>query len=283
MTFRFTARGLTAVCITAGASAILLCSIPSSAASLDEYVPLSVGDKCEYSMTESTAMTLVTAGRTKSTVTGKTGTVVDEVTGVQDEKYKDQTLFRVTVRMHFEMSPSGQVQETVSQSLLAKLPDGLRETASRDSTPQGTLKAVWDKYSPPQFLVKTDAKVGDEWNVGSRCSFGVTNVLRAKIVGFEAVEVPAGRFEKCLKIATWNTKTSGKSDLGDGLVVQPTGTTLKDTTWYAAGIGQVKETIVTDQTFTTKSPGKPSSDGTVHYTRSYELLPDYPVHPAADK
>lgn len=157
-----------------------------------------------------------------------------------DDRIRDHPVFPLAKGAQWEYR-SGEQQLTVRVTGYQRAGDlqaAMLETLNRDGTRVGTEHvAVKDdgiyrftlnnnKVDPPVCFLKLPARKGESWKIEARLE-GET--IRATLrVGEEDVTVPAGRF-KAITVST-----------EDGTVND---TPLRFTTWYAEGVGMVKQVI----------------------------------------
>jgi hypothetical protein len=81
---------------------------------------------------------------------------------------------------------------------------------------------------PEQLYLPARPRVGESWTVATP-----TTHMRNRVEGFEDVELPSGRYENCLKVASSGTILSGLETISlDGI------------THYAPGVGQIKSEMI---------------------------------------
>lgn len=111
------------------------------------------------------------------------------------------------------------------------------------------------RYEPSLQVLKLPADSGDKWAVGAMKMQGVLVGLSAQVAGREDVETPAGSFKDCLKTKSSSTSISGSLSGSARLSMNVTGGDFTATSWYAPGVGLVKQEVSTR--FVLSSPKLP--------------------------
>lgn len=111
------------------------------------------------------------------------------------------------------------------------------------------------RYEPSLQVLKLPADSGVSWNVGTMKMQGISVALHAQVLGREDVETPAGGFKNCLKTKSNSTSISGALQGASGLAMNITGGEFSSVSWYAPGVGLVKQEVTTR--FVMSSPNLP--------------------------
>ncbi len=112
------------------------------------------------------------------------------------------------------------------------------------------------RYEPSLELLKLPADSGAKWTVGGMKMQGILVGLVAQVLGREDVETPAGRFKDCLKTKSNSTSIRGTLAGAARLSMNITGGDFSSTSWYAPGVGLVKQEVSTR--FVLTSPKLPA-------------------------
>jgi hypothetical protein len=84
---------------------------------------------------------------------------------------------------------------------------------------------------------------------------GILVGLTGQVLGFEDVETPAGAYKNCLKTKSSSTSISGTLQGAARLSMSVTGGEFSSISWYAPGVGLVKQDVNTR--FVLSSPNLP--------------------------
>ncbi|MCI0404928.1 MAG: hypothetical protein L0Z48_00845 [candidate division Zixibacteria bacterium] len=111
------------------------------------------------------------------------------------------------------------------------------------------------RYEPTLQVLKLPADSGAKWIIGTMKMQGILVGLTGQVLGREDVETPGGSFKNCLKTKSGSTSVSGGIQGASGLAMNVTGGEFSSTSWYAPGVGLVKQDVATR--FVLSSPNLP--------------------------
>ncbi|MCI0331228.1 MAG: hypothetical protein L0196_09865 [candidate division Zixibacteria bacterium] len=119
----------------------------------------------------------------------------------------------------------------------------------------GRQKPDSTRYEPSLQILKLPADSSASWKVGTMRMQGILVDLSAQVAGVEDVEVPAGSYKNCLKVKGRSASISGSLQGAQKLSMNVTGGEFASTSWYAPGVGLVKQEVTTR--FVMSSPNLP--------------------------
>lgn len=100
-------------------------------------------------------------------------------------------------------------------------------------------KRVVVKQPPDATPILKGAKPGVRWPAGVEVIDGLAFEREGELMGVQALDTPAGRFERCLVVRyTGSLMKPGLSPLGDGVRVKSG--SVETTEWIAQGVGRVQ-------------------------------------------
>jgi hypothetical protein len=111
------------------------------------------------------------------------------------------------------------------------------------------------RYEPTLQVLKLPADSGAKWIIGTMKMQGILVGLTRQVLGREDVETPAGSFKNCLKTKSSSTSVSGTLQGASRLSMNVTGGEFSSISWYAPGVGLVKQEVNTR--FVLSSPSLP--------------------------
>ena len=111
------------------------------------------------------------------------------------------------------------------------------------------------RYEPTLQVLKLPADSGAKWIVGTMKMQGILVGLTGQVLGREDMETPAGSFKNCLKTKSRSTSVSGGIQAASGLAMNVTGGEFSSISWYAPGVGLVKQDVTSR--FVLSSPNLP--------------------------
>ncbi len=115
------------------------------------------------------------------------------------------------------------------------------------------------QYETPLLYYVRGATPGKEWSVGVMRDENTLVPVTAKVIGREAVTVPAGTFKDCLKVVYISDTMSGTVDIWNKQFNITSGKS-RGIYWVAEGVGVVKELEIATSTAETPGPdGAPIS------------------------
>jgi hypothetical protein len=89
-------------------------------------------------------------------------------------------------------------------------------------------------------VLKKTVKEGDTWELGTPRQGKLSLPTRVKVAAPEDVTVPAGTFKQCLKVVEEVAEPKGQVE-GGGFVLDVKKGFITTTSWFASGVGLVKE------------------------------------------
>ena len=235
--------------------AILLFSVPTLTvwAQSPEYFPLKPGTIKHFQATIN--QTTGVAGQTSMTLTvySRNEEVVVGPSKVHD---KPAVLVRTSRRDSVAGRPMGDAKLAYRvESFYQTRPQGVFLLANYNLPSDSAQKPDSARYEPPLQVLKLPADSGANWSVGTMRMQGIAVGLNAQVVGREDVETPAGTFKNCLKTKSNSTSVSGALQGSQRLSMTVTGGDFASTSWYAPGVGLVKQAV--SSRFVMSSPNLP--------------------------
>lgn len=227
-------------------------AISSAWGQAPEYYPLKPGTKKYFQVVIN--QTTVVAGQTMTlTVYSRNE---EEVAGPSKVNDKPAVLVRTSRRD----SVSGRPMEDAKlayrvESFYQTRPQGVFLLANFNLPSDSTQKPDSARYEPPLQVLKLPADSGAAWSVGTMRMQGIAVGLNAQVVGRENVETPAGAFKNCLKTKSNSTSVSGALQSSQRLSMTVSGGDFTSTSWYAPGVGLVKQEV--SSRFVMTSPNLP--------------------------
>ena len=218
-----------------------------------EYYPLKPGTKKYFQVTIN--QTTSVAGQTSMTLTvySQNEEVVAGPSKVND---KPAVLVRTSRRDSVSGRPMGDAKLAYRvESFYQTRPQGVFLLANYNLPSDSTQKPDSSRYEPPLQVLKLPADSGAAWSVGTMRMQGIAVGLNAQVVGREDVETPAGVFKNCLKTKSNSTSVSGALQGSQRLSMTVSGGDFASTSWYAPGVGLVKQEV--SSRFVMSSPNLP--------------------------
>ncbi len=255
--------------LTLGVMALVSMMVAVGAEEATSYLPMAKGNKWTY---ESTSRATAVVDGMEMEVLNTKGTTTDEIVGTSDQVTdpKDVLLYRSV------SSGKGAVQG-VESSLELKMDSHLKWANDtllvyQEKTEGLPFQEVLiAKYEKPLLVLKKTLKEGDVWEAGTMRLGKLEMPAQIKVSATEDVTVPAGTFKKCLKIVTEVTQISGSIN-GPDVVLEVRNGTMTKTSWYAPGVGLVKE-----ESTWTMSLDAGGTQVSFQYIKSRALQPGYKV------
>lgn len=203
-------------------------------------MPLAVGNRWEYSVSEFGVMSVGDGDKSKSVPTESNGTCIEEITGVKERRSNGDVVYEDKITTSVSKGTNSDAHESVMDNLLLRSKDGIFTVASKSSGMNGLLSDEWVNYNPPLVMYATGLKSGTKWKVGTAREGKLRMPMYAQVAGYETVTVPAGTFEDCAKIHITCSRVAGS--MGEGVDQAE----IKDgksvtTVWVYPGVGVVKE------------------------------------------
>ncbi len=203
-------------------------------------VPLAVGNRWEYSVTQTGVMSVSEGDKSRSAQMSTTGTCVEEVTGVKERRPNGDVVYVDVLTTKMEKGINAAASESTVESLLMRSKDGIYILGSKSSGMDGLLSNQWVNYNPPLAMYGSGLKTGKKWKIGTVREGKLTMPMYAQVAGIESITVPAGTFDDCLKIHITCNKVRGTMGSGSDTAEITDGKSIT-TIWIAPGVGVVKE------------------------------------------
>ena len=249
---------------------ILVLLTVSATAAQKSALPLAVGNRWEYSVTENGVMSVGEGDMSHSMEMASEGTCVEEVLSIK-ERRKDGIVFEYRSVTKVEAGLNTPASEAIDDIHMLVSNKGISTIASKSSGLDGVLSDEWVEYDPPLILFGAGLKPGSKWKIGVVRDGNLRMPMEAVVAGTETVTVPAGTFENCLKIYVTCKKVTGTMGSGKDLATIRGGKSV-NTVWVASGVGVVKEETIL-QAKMQFAVGGPPMTGTQRKVK--ELLPGY--------
>ncbi len=234
-----------------------------------EYFPLKAGVAKHYLATRSQS-TLIDGKRTENGNLSAKSEILEEMAGTSRALGKEAFLVRATRKDSVSGGPKGaQNVASKTESYYQVKPDGIfllaniRDYLSSGPRPEST------HFEPPLQVIKLPVVFGKGWKVGPMKFQGVTVNPEAIVEGNEDVTVPAGTFKNCLKVKTFTNDVRGTFQGIGGVVMQVAGGKLLTTSWYAPGVGLVKQEALTQ--FLLAAPNRPELKAEIVFNQAQQL------------
>ena len=218
-----------------------------------EYFPLKSGNRKHYraTVTQNTSV----GGQSAMSNTAYFRNT-EEVVGQAKVYDKPAVLVRTT---RVDSIPGRPTDESKQAQLIENYyqtrPQGIFLLANFNLPADTGHKPDSTRYEPPLLVLKLPADSGVSWNVGTMKMQGILVALNAQVLGREDVETPAGSFKNCLKTKSSSTSVSGALQGASRLSMDITGGEFSSVSWYAPGVGLVKQDVSTR--FAMSSPNLP--------------------------
>ena len=249
---------------------IILLLISASAVAAEKNVlPLAVGNRWEYAVTQYGIMSSGEGKSSRSMEMASQGTCVEEVVSIK-EKRKDGVVYEYHAVTKTDAGLNTEPSEVIEDTLMLASNKGIAISASKASGMGDLLSNEWVKYDPPLIIYGSGMKPGAKWKIGTVREGNLRMPMEAQVAGTETVIVPAGTFENCLKIYVTCKKVTGTMGTGAELATIKSGKSV-NTVWMHPSVGVVKEQdILQAKMQFTKGP---LMTGTQRKVK--ELLPGY--------
>ncbi|HUV05145.1 MAG TPA: hypothetical protein VMX94_08555 [Armatimonadota bacterium] len=206
-------------------------------------IPYAVGNRWEYSVSETAFISFGEGESSRSVEMRAEGTSVVEIVSVKERRPNGDIVYLERETENTEAGLNTEAEETVIESFTLVSQKGIYCLSHRSSGPDGALSDNWIKYEPPLLDMPPDLAPGKKWKVGVLRDNGIRTPFEAQVMGHETITVPAGTFEKCLKICGTCTKVSGTVAFEEGKAAIKSGKIVV-TMWVYPGVGIVKEDLV---------------------------------------
>lgn len=212
----------------------------ADAKSVPSAVPLAVGNRWEYSITQTGVMSVSEGEKSKSAQMSTSGTCVEEVTGVKERRPNGDVVYTDVLTTRMEKGINSAASESVVESQLMTSKSGVFILGSKSSGMDGLLSGQWVNYNPPLVMCSAGLKQGTKWKMGTVREGKLTMPMYAQVAGTESVTVPAGTFDDCLKVHITCNKVRGTMGSGNDTAEITDGKSIT-TIWIAPNVGVVKE------------------------------------------
>ena len=203
-------------------------------------VPLAVGNKWEYSVTQNGVMSVSDGEKSESTEIRSTGSCVEEITGVKERRPNGDVVYEDRQTTKTEKGINVEASGSTVESLLMKSKDGTYILGSKSTGMGGLLTGEWVRYNPPLVIYGSGLKAGKKWKIGTIREGKLTMPMYAQVAGTESVTVPAGTFDECVKLFITCNRVSGIMGSGNDTAEIKEGKSVT-TVWLSPGVGVVKE------------------------------------------
>ena len=253
---------------------ILILLTLSATAAQKNVLPLAVGNRWEYSISEKGVMSSGEGKNSHSMEMSSVGTCVEEVVSIKEHR-KDGPVYEYRSVTKMDAGLNTEASEATDEELLLASDKGVFITATKASGLGGVLSNEWVRYDPPLLTLGSETKPGSKWKIGTIQDGDLRMPMEAQVAGTETVTVPAGTFENCVKIYVTCRKVTGTMGSGADLAIIKSGKSV-DAIWMYPGVGVVKEEDIL-QTKMQFGDGGPIMTGTQRKVK--ELLPGYRSQP----
>lgn len=170
----------------------------------------------------------------------------EEVIGTAKVDDKPAVLVRTTRRDSIAGRPMTAAEYTYkTENYYQVRPQGVFLLANFTLPADTVHKPDSTRYNPPLQVLKLATDSSANWKMGVMKMQGITVDLSAQIAGKEDVETPAGSFKNCLKVKSSSERVGGALEGIPGLTMTVNGGDFASTSWYAPGVGLVKQDVST--------------------------------------
>jgi hypothetical protein len=214
-----------------------------------EYFPLAPGSVWKFKLSKKESLTTEGASGSQQAPSTATESAAEVTVREDKEKFGEPVLAletRVTEKAPASSSARS-AHPATTWNYLRRGAQGIYLVGNKNGAASATGGVV-EQYDPPLFLMKLPVRPGQNWDVGTMRSEGLSLPTSASVSGPEPVTVPAGTYKECMKVTYQHASVSGRSDLPAGRLEVERGSGT-DTVWLAPGVGTVKETQDLDVTF----------------------------------
>ncbi|MGH8005369.1 MAG: hypothetical protein ACRECJ_11670 [Limisphaerales bacterium] len=235
--------------------AMLFIAVTVSAArgQAQEYFPLNPGTRKHFQATVNQNTSV--GGQSAMSVTAYFRNT-EEVVGQAKVYDKPAILVRTT---RLDSIPGRPTAESKLSQLIENYyqarPQGIFLLANFNLPADTGHKPDSTRYEPTLQVLKLPADSGAKWVVGTMKMQGILVGLTGQVLGREDVETPGGSFKNCLKTKSSSTSVSGTLQGASRLSMNVTGGEFSSISWYAPGVGLVKQEVATR--FVLSSPNLP--------------------------
>ena len=257
---------------------IIVAPLIACAADDKNVMPLAVGNKWEYSVTEIGVTSIGEGENSRSMQTESDGICVEDVVSEKERRPNGDVVYKHRSTTNMEAGLHTEANELTVESYLMASKDGISVIASRVLGLDELLSTKWVEYNPPLMLFGTGISPGKKWQVGTVKEDKLRMPMTAQVAGYETVTVPAGTFKDCLKIYVTCGNVKGSTGSGKDKATIKSGSSLS-TVWVFPSIGVVKESSIVQMKmeFLPDEHG-PAALMTGTQRKTKELLPGYKVN-----
>ena len=225
-------------------ASLSLAAVSTVGGQAPEYFPLKIGTKKHFQATINQNTSV--GGQTAMSVTHY-GRNTEEVVGQSKVYEKPAVLVRTTRRDSIAGRPMDEADYSYKiENYFQARPQGVFLLANFN-LPADTSRQKPDstRYEPSLQVLKLPADSNASWKVGTMKMQGIMVDLSAQVAGIEDVEVPAGSYKDCLIVKSSSSNISGRLQGAQKLLMAVTGGEFASTSWYAPGVGLVKQEVST--------------------------------------
>ena len=202
-------------------------------------MPLAVGNRWEYSVTEFGVMSIGEGSSSRSMQTESEGTCTEEVISIKEKRPNGDVVYEHRSVTNMEAGLNTEADDLTIDSLLLASEKGVFILASKASGLK-ELSSKWVKYDPPLVLFGSEMSPGSDWKVGTVKEDELRMPMTAMVAGYETVTVPAGTFENCIKIYVVCENVKGTIGSGKDKTTVKSGKSVS-TAWILPSVGVIKE------------------------------------------
>ncbi len=207
-----------------------------------EYFPVNPGTRKHFQATINQTSGVGGQSTMSLTIYGRN---TEEVIGQAKVYDKPAVLVRTTRRDSVVGQPMGETEYSYKTEKYYQIrPQGVFLLANFNlPADTGRQKPDSTRYEPSLQVLKLPADSGASWKVGTMKIQGILVELNAQVAGREDVEVPAGSYKNCLKVKSSSSSIGGSLQGASRLSMNVTGGDFVSTSWYAPGVGLVKQEV----------------------------------------
>lgn len=237
------------------ALAALMLFASAAVYAVPDMLPAAVGNKWEYETVKLTRATLSIEGRPLMMMRdASSGSSIYEFVSVDDKQ--NPPLFGYVETTDLQ-SAAGPNRETEKNEIRLTSDDNAVRIVATASTSGVSSEPERQTYDPPLLYFDKKASVGRQWSVGEMRDGDIKSLTTGRIVGREAVTVPAGTFPDCLKVVYSSDEFTGTVEIMKKTFKMTAGRS-RGIYWISEGVGVVKELEVSVSTAEAPGPaGKP--------------------------
>ena len=224
--------------------ALSLAAVSTAWGKAPEYFPLKPGTKKLFWATINQNTSLGGQSAMSATHYGRN---TEEVVGQSKVYDKPAVLVRTTRQDSIAGRPIKEAEYSYkTENYYQARPQGVFLLANFNlPADTGRQKPDSTRYEPSLQILKVPADSNTSWKIGTMKMQGILVDLSAQVAGIEDVEVPAGSYKNCLKVKSRSSNISGSLQGSLKLTLNVTGGAFSSTSWYAPGVGLVKQEVST--------------------------------------